>query len=50
MSSRDKADRGLGIALGIIFILGGAWGLSEGDAGWLVLLLGIATLIYSLNR
>ena len=34
------------IGLGIIFILGGSYGASQGALGWSILLLGIGILVY----
>ena len=48
MSDKEPEDtsKKMVIGLGVIFILGGSYGASQGALGWSILLLGIGILVY----
>ena len=42
----DKTSKKISVGLGILLIVGGAYGLSTGDIGWSLIILGCSILAY----
>ena len=42
----DNSQKKVFVGIGILFIVGGAYGLSTGDIGWSLIIIGCSVLAY----